>query len=159
MSCPSFHYTPKETCKELIKDISFNENEETLEPCIGRDKNFYDLIPGKKEWGEIENGRDFFKYDYGRKFHKIIVNPPYKCNITKKNIAYKFLEKCIELCLDECWCLLNLNMFNSLTPKRLKELKIKNFEVVFIRILNIKIWRNRYYWVCFKKNKKGILSF
>ena len=161
--CPSFHYTPIEICKELLKDIDFKENEETLEPCIGRDKNFYNLIPYKKDWGEIELGRDIFNYDYKRKFNKCIVNPPYRSNDSniknRKNIAIDFIFKCLELCSDECWFLLNSKMLNSLTPLRLNKIKDMGFGLVFMRILNIKEWYGRYYWICFKKNRDSIIKF
>ena len=161
--CPSFHYTPIEICKELLKDIDFKENEETLEPCIGRDKNFYNLIPYKKEWGEIELGRDIFTYEYNRQFDKCIVNPPYRTNDSnvkdRKNIAMDFIFKCLELCKNECWLLLNSKMLNSLTPIRLNKIKNMGFGLVFMKVINIKIWYGRYYWICFKKNGKSIIHF
>ena len=162
--CPSFHYTPIEICEDLLENIIFKEGEETLEPCIGRDKNFYDLIPEPKDWGEIEEGRDLFTYDYGRKFPKIIVNPPYRTNHEnpkeRKNIAYKFLIRCLELCSDECWCLLNLQMLNSLTPIRLKEIvETYGFGVVYIRVINIHKWYGRYFWICFKKGQTNLLNY
>ena len=70
--CPSFHYTPKDITKELIKDIKFNKNDFTLEPCMG-DGSFYDLIPYKKDWAEIDKGRDVFEYNFGNcKYTKVI---------------------------------------------------------------------------------------
>lgn len=162
--CPEFHYTPKDIANELIKDISFNENDETLEPCKGRTNNFYDLIPGNKEWCEIDEGRDFFNYDFkGKTFSKIITNPPYRTNHAKaedrKNIFMTFIFKCLEYCEGECWLLLNHKMFNGLTPIRLGKMKDMGFEVSFLRILNIKCWYGRYYWICLKKNHRGILTF
>jgi len=163
MSCPSSHYTPVDICEELLQDINFNETEETLEPCIGRDKNFYNLIPYTKDWGEIELGRDIFTYDYGRKFNKLIVNPPYRDNEPdvnlRKNIAMDFMFKCFELCSDECWFLLNNKMFNSLTPLRLTKMKTLGFCITSMRIINIKCWYGRYYWICFKKNATSIINF
>ena len=165
--CPSFHYTPKDICEKLLEDIEFKAYDETLEPCIGRDRNFYDKIPYQKDWGEIEQGRDIFEYDYGRKFAKVIVNPPYKTNHKepkdRKNIAMKFIFRCLELCMDECWCLLNLQMFNSLTPNRLKDMTEMGFGVVSIKVVNISKWYGRYFWVCFKKldesGGKNILQY
>ena len=159
MTCASFHYTPLEICKKLLLDLDFKEDEETLEPCIGRDKNFYNLIPYKKDWGEIEEGRDIFTYEFNRTFNKIILNPPYKDNETKKNIGMLFIFKCLELCSDECWCLCNNAMFNSLTPIRLNKIKDMGFGISFMRILNINIWYGRYYWICFKKDCDSILIY
>lgn len=155
----SFNYTPKEITQELIKDINFNQNDFTLEPCKA-DGSFYDLIPYEKDWCEIEQGRDIFDYDFGDKlFSKIITNPPYKDNITNKNIGWDFIKKCLDLCTDECWLLLNHTFFNGLTPKRLNDIKQKGFNLCFIRILNIKKWYGRYYWICLSKNKKSIVNF
>ena len=162
--CPRSHYTPREVAKDLLNDISFNENDFTLEPCKGLDNNFYDFIPYNKEWCEIDEGRDFFNYDFGdKRFTKIITNPPYKSNETepihRKNIAIKVIEKCFELCDDECWFLLNNQMFNSMTPVRLNKYKKHGFAIVYIRILNIQCWYGRYYWICFKKHGESIVSF
>ena len=162
--CPSTHYTPKDITPILLEDISFNKDDITLEPCKGRTDNFYELIPYTKDWCEIDLGRDLFEYDFGDTlFTKIITNPPYRTNHIeakdRKNIAIKVIEKCFELCNDECWFLFNNQMFNSMTPVRLNKYKKLGFEIVFMRILNIKCWYGRYYWVCFKKGGKSILSF
>ena len=50
-------------------------------------------------------------------------------------------------------------MFNSMTPVRLNKFKKLGFVIVFMRVLNIKCWYGRYYWICFKKGGKSILSF
>ena len=162
--CPDSHYTPRDVAETLLNDISFNENDFSLEPCKGRTNNFYDFIPYTKDWCEIDEGRDLFEYDFGdKRFTKIITNPPYRTNHKdakdRKNIAVKVMEKCFDLCDDECWFLLNNQMFNSMTPVRLKKYKEKGFEITFMRILNIKCWYGRYYWVCFKKNGKGLINF
>lgn len=160
--CPSFHYTPKEVIEKIFSDIDFKDNDSVLEPCVGRDKNMFDLIPDivdLKEWGEIELGRDIFEYDYGRKFSKVLVNPPYKDNNNEKNIAMKFIFRCLELCSDECWLLLNNKMFNSLTPIRLKKMKELGFELTHLRILNIPKWYGRYYWICLKKGGQSLVKF
>ena len=150
--CPDAHYTPKDIVPLLLKDISFNKYDITLEPCKGRTDNFYELIPYEKDWCEIDLGRDLFQYDFGdKRFTKCITNPPYKSNEIdpkeRKNLTIKVIEKCFELCNDECWFLFNNHMFNSMTPVRLNKYKKLGFEIVFMRILNIKCWYGRYYWV------------
>ena len=162
--CPITHYTPRDIAEQLLKDIHFNENDITLEPCKGLHNNFYDFIPYEKDWCEIDEGRDIFSYNFGNKrFTKIITNPPYLSNEIhkedRKNIAIKVIEKCFELCDDECWFLLNNQMFNSITPARLRKYQQKGFSIVFMRILNISCWYGRYYWICFKKNSKSIIYF
>tara|TARA_R110000803_G_scaffold48228_1_gene100189 strand:+ start:337 stop:831 length:495 start_codon:yes stop_codon:yes gene_type:complete len=161
--CPEFHFTPPDIAKELIKDIKFNEDDNTLEPCKASG-NFYDLIPYKKDWCEIDEGRDIFTYDFGNtKFTKVIVNPPYRTNHAdekeRKNIVIDFIFKCFDLCDGEVWILLNGKMLNSITPIRLQKIKEKGFNMCFMRILNIKIWYGRYYWVCFSNKKESIITF
>ena len=165
---PSFHYTPCEVAKDLIKDITFNDNDLVLEPCRGGG-GFYDIIPHhiSKDWCEIAHGRDFFTYFsesiYNNYFSKIITNPPYKTNHTdaklRKNIFMPFVMRCLELCSDECWLLLNNQMLNGFTPLRLEKIKDMGFSLCFLRILNIKQWYGRYYWLCFKKNSTSIINF
>ena len=172
--CPEFHFTPREVCEELMKDIKITSNDSILEPCKGRSVGeegdlygFWEIIktkPGVHEWCEIDEGRDLFTWDFGgEKFTKVIVNPPYRTNhklaVNRKNICMEFIFKCLDLCSDEAWFLLNLNMLNSLTPIRLEKIKNKGFVMNFMRVLNIKRWRNRYYWICFSKNKKSIIFF
>jgi hypothetical protein len=160
--CDTFHFTPIEIAKELMKDIQFKGDDCTLEPCRGDDA-FYDLIPFEKDWCEIDKGRDLFKYKFDRKFTKIITNPPYITNHKKdkdrKNIFVKFIFKCLELCNGECWFLLNHAMWNSFTPRRLKIIKEMGFNLCFMRVLNIKKWWGRYYWICFSKNKTSMIKF
>jgi hypothetical protein len=162
--CPITHYTPIVIAEQLLQDIQFNDNDITLEPCKGLGNSFYDLIPYEKDWCEIDQDRDLFAWDFGDKlFTKVITNPPYLSNETnkedRKNIAIKVIEKCFDLSTDECWFLLNNQMFNSITPARLRKYYKKGFSLVFMRILNIPCWYGRYYWICFKKNSKSIVSF
>jgi len=156
--CPDFHYTPKNVCIELLKDIEFSENKWSLEPCKGREGTWYSLIPYNKDWCEVEEGRDFFTYKFNRKFDIIICNPPYKDNNETENIGWKFILKCFENVKSngEVWLLLNHRIYNSLTPKRLHD--IQPFNICFQRILNIKKWYGRYYWICFKQ-KSSIIKY
>jgi hypothetical protein len=160
--CPISHFTPTETVDIIIKDIHFKEDDICLEPCKG-DGRIYNRIPTKKDWCEIDEGRDIFTYMFDVSFTKIITNPPYKTNHIeakdRKNITVKVIERCFELCTDECWFLLNNQMLNSLTPIRLKKYELIGWILVFIRILNIPCWYGRYYFVCFKKGGKSIVSY
>ena len=163
MSCPKLHYTPNEVAIELLKDIDFKENDITLEPCKASG-SFYNNIPYEKDWCEIEQGRDLFKYDFGdKRFTKCITNPPYRSNENnvkdRKNILWDFIAKCFEVTDEECWFLLSYRHLNTFTPKRLRMLKEMGFNLCFMRILNIKIWSGRYYWICFSKNKEAIVNF
>ncbi len=156
------HYTPYETIEYIFKDISFQENDICLEPTAGRELRMFKNIPCEnKDYFEIDFGLDFLETNITKRYTKAITNPPYRTNHMDrklgKNIAIKVMEKCFEVCDDECWFLLNNQMLNSLTPLRLQKYKELGFVIVFIRILNIQRWYGRYYWVCFKKGGKSII--
>ena len=151
MLCPDTHYTPRDTGDELLKDNTFVSTDHTLEPCAGRDNRFYDKIQGSKERCEIEDGLDFFQYTGTPT--KIITNPPYKSNDMKENISVKIIEHSLKVCSDECWFLLNNQMFNSMTPCRLHKYLKQGWKIVFIRIINIPCWYGLYFWIFFKKGQ------
>ena len=137
MVCQKFNYTPPEIAEKLLEDVVFKEDDVTLECCAGQNV-FYDKIPFKKDWCEIERGRDFLTHE--GKYTKVITNPPYKDLANEKNIFIPILEKMFSVCTGEVWILINLNMFNSLTPVRLKKYHNLGFNITFMRILNIKKW-------------------
>ncbi len=162
--CPQLHYTHPVVAAELMKDITFTADDYTLEPCVG-DGGFYKLIPGKKEWAEIEAGRDFFKQPYKpQQFTKVILNPPYSSNHIKGDpnrriLTFPFIFRSLEVCSDEVWVLLNNAMLNSFTPLRFQKCSDAGFGLEFMRILNIPGWSGRYYWLCFKKGRKDIVQW
>ena len=80
--------TREDVAIEIIKH--FNPKGIVLEPAKGTG-NFYNNFKGKKDWCEIDEGRDFF--DYNKKVDWIITNPPY-------SIYDKFLLKCFEVADD-----------------------------------------------------------
>ena len=69
-------YTPKEIAKAIIDSLPIKAGETVLDPFYGKGA-FYEQFPEtvKKEWCEIEKGKDFFDYD--KKVDWIISNPPY----------------------------------------------------------------------------------
>lgn len=147
---PVNQFTPVDIAKELLKDVTFISGELTLEPCAGHENRIYNLLPEPKERCELTDNIDFFQYT-GRP-HKILTNPPYHSQ-DKKNICVSIIEKCLEVCTDEVWLLLNNQMFNSLTPCRLHKYLKAGWKIVFLRILNIPCWYGRYFWICFKKGE------
>jgi|TARA_R110001592_G_scaffold126804_1_gene338279 hypothetical protein len=155
-----FHYTPIEITKELIKDIEFIDGETVLETCRGGGA-FYDILPDNiiKDWCEIDMGRDFFEYN--NKVDISIANPPYRIEIDgeRKNAIIKWINHQFSITNKECWYLLNGKCWSSMTPIRLNKWKALGWNMCFMRILNIKKWYGRYYWVCFSKTKPSIIQF
>tara|TARA_R110000744_G_scaffold203771_6_gene322629 strand:+ start:537 stop:1022 length:486 start_codon:yes stop_codon:yes gene_type:complete len=156
----SFHYTPKDIAKELIKDIDFTNLEgKVLETCRGGGA-FWDCIPDtcEKDWCEIEMGRDFFEYNENCAI--TISNAPYRIDISgvRTNIFNKWMNHQLEITTKEAWFLLNAKMWSSLTPVRLKKWEELGWKLCFLRILNIKKWYGRYYWICFSKTNPSIIN-
>ena len=155
-----FHYTPKEITKELIKDIDFVDNETVLETCRGGGA-FYDILPDNiiKDWCEIDMGRDFFLHTTPTDIS--IANPPYQIEIDgeRKNAIIKWMNHQFSITNKECWYLLNGKCWSSMTPIRLNKWKLSGWNICYMRILNIKKWYGRYYWVCFSKSKPSIINF
>ena len=158
-----FHYTPRDIAEDLLKDIDFTEEDYIIEPCSG-DGAFYDIIPKicKKYWCEIEKGRDVFELEDKPVYTKCIGNPPYRDNAPdgqRKNILIPMIEKYFKITKDEVWILINHRSFNSITPVRLRRWDNLGWRISFLRILDIKKWYGRYYWVCFKQGGKTIVNF
>ena len=152
-----FHYTPIEITKELIKDIDFIDNETVLETCRGGGA-FYDILPDnvEKDWCEIDMGRDFFQHTTTTDIS--IANPPYKIEGMKKPIV-KWMDHQFSITKKECWLLLNGKCWSSMTPNRLNKWKSLGWNLCYMRVLSIKKWYGRYYWICFSKTKPSIIQF
>ena len=157
-----FHYTPIEITKELIKDIEFIDGETCLETCRGGGA-FYDILPDNivKDWCEIDMGRDFFERTTPTDIS--IANPPYAVKdengVLSKGLVIKWMNHQFSITKRECWYLFNGNGLRSLTPVRLKKWKLLGWNMCFMKILSIKKWYGRYYWVCFSKTKPSIIQF
>ena len=54
----------------------FRANGFCLDPCKGLGA-FYDALPEPKDWCEIQQGRDFLKYEPTQKISWVITNPPW----------------------------------------------------------------------------------
>ena len=119
------HQTPGSLAKEIINIINWDDNENVCDPFAG-EMSFYNNLPTNvnKSFAEITKGIDFRSLDYTN-IDTIISNPPYDLgedNRIRKNSFYKILEyfsltpvkRIIFLCSQSC--------FNSITPKRLKQL-------------------------------------
>tara|TARA_R110000823_G_scaffold31045_1_gene88721 strand:- start:42 stop:530 length:489 start_codon:yes stop_codon:yes gene_type:complete len=155
-----FHYTPIEITKELIKDIDFIDNETVLETCRGGGA-FYDILPDnvEKDWCEIDMGRDFFQHTTTTDIS--ISNPPYRIETPegRKNALIKWMDHQFSITKKECWLLLNGKCWSSMTPNRLNKWKSLGWNLCYMRVLSIKKWYGRYYWICFSKTKPSIIQF
>ncbi len=143
-------YTPDDVAKDCIEyTLPFIDvNDVLLEPFAGGDA-FYKQFPkeNKKDWCEIQRGRDYLKSDLTCDW--VITNPPY-------SIMNDILPK-----LYECrkgFCLLVNNL--TLTPVRLQKINDAGFYISLIYFFTISKWFGRQYYYVFekRKDKKNLLE-
>lgn len=103
-------YTPDWCAKEIID--RYKPTGKVLDPCRG-DGAFWRQIPGA-EWCEIEDGRDFFKWDTPMDW--IIGNPPY-------SVMNRWLDHSMKLADNIAYLIPIAKLFGS----RERLLKVRNF--------------------------------
>lgn len=141
-------YTPVLLAIELIKLVPLFEGDFVLDPAYGNGA-FYDNFPSyvKKDFCEIEKGRDFFEWD--KKVDWLITNPPYSkldlwithsCTLARKGFAY-------------------LMGLNNLTAKRLEELSEKGFGLTKIHLFKVYKWWGMSSFFIWEKGKESIVSY
>jgi hypothetical protein len=139
------YYTPLPVAKKMIDMCNITSEMKVLDPCFGAGV-FYDNLPEcKKEWCEIEKGKDFF--DETEKYDLIIGNPPY-------SLWDKWLDKTMELTDKFCYIFGTLN----LTTLRLNKILNKGYAITHFHLLNIDWWFSQSFLVVFEKNKSSIIS-
>ena len=104
-----YYPTPIESTVPLLNKINFNNVTTFLEPCCG-DGRILDLIPENKVkfWAEIQNGRNYFDYEF-EDIDLIITNPPF-------SLAIDFLKKSLSEAKTVCY-LQRLNWLGSKVRK------------------------------------------
>lgn len=86
-------FTPRWLSQAIIEH--FQPSGLCLDPCIG-DGAFYDFLPeASREWCEIENGRDFYKWTQPVKW--CIGNPPYSHLLAWIRHSFTFAENVVYL--------------------------------------------------------------
>ena len=150
-----FHQTPEDLCKELIKEVPFENNDKVLEPFKGEGA-FYNNLPTniEKDWCEILEGRDY--KDYDKPIDWITSNPPFKLESKtgRVNSFYYLINYYASKVNKGIAFLGNDSCFSTLTPKRLQELNENhNLYIHKIVVCNVKKWRGRYFFIIFKKGK------
>ena len=154
-----FHQTPKELCPKLISYVPLINNDVILEPFRGEGA-FFDSLPSytKNEWCEIEKGKCYTSYN--EKIDWVITNPPFRLdsNDGKRVNAFYYLLNYFLKKVNKGVCFLaNFNCWNSLTPKRLDEIKALGFYLSNVVVCNVKKWSGRYYFLIFTKSPNTFL--
>jgi len=148
----TFHYTNESMVKDLMSLIPFAIGDKVLDAGSGKNKVWYNNIPGYCERFEceIEDGVDFLAMD--AKFDWIIGNPPF-------HLGWKFLEHASLLVGKGIAFLGNLNFLNSCLPSRLEFLRSGGFYLQGIHIVQDKRWFGRYYFLIFDKTPNNFISW
>ena len=139
---PTIVMTKDSMAKHLINRTIFYENERVLDPCRG-DGAFYNNFPSKvkKDWCEINEGRDFFDYD--EKCDTIMTNPPF----VPRKLFWDFVVKGSKVAQKRMFWLINMGCLNVFTPKRLQQLKNNSWYITHLHIVSDKRWYGRYVMV------------
>ena len=132
-------YTPLSLAKLLIDMADIQPSDRVLDPCRG-DSIFYNNIPECiKDWCEITENKDFFKYN--ENVDIIIGNPPF-------SQWKKWLDHTVKLNPKKiCYIMGVLN----LTPKRIDFLKKHGYFLSTFHITTVKGWFGNTLCVIFDK--------
>jgi len=141
--------TPIPLAVKLIGLHKSNENEIWLDP-FKNSGNFYNNYPKnvKKEWCEILEDRDFFKYD--KKIDVISSNPPY-------SLLDKIFEHTIKICNREFGYLIG---WNNLTARRIEKCNSAGFYIRSIEMFKVFKWWGMSCYVIFSNEiDNNIITF
>lgn len=141
-------YTSQKLARNLIEMVPLEKGDTVLDPALGTG-SFYDNFPEyvEKDYCEIEEGKDFFKYD--KKADWIITNPPYSilddwfrksCKISHKGFGY-------------------LIGIKNLTAKRIEECNEHDFGLTKLHIFKIYEWFGMSCFILFEKGKENIITY
>lgn len=144
------HYTPEDIVKRCIREIPYNKEDIVLDVGNGLNMVWYNNLKHcKKDWVEIDKGKDFFKYN--KKVDWCIGNPPYR-------ELWKVIEHTTYISKKGFAFLVAIDGINRLTPKRLVFLGERGFYLNKIYVMNIKLWWGRYFLLIFTKNNEGFFN-
>lgn len=133
-------YTPEALAKDLIPIVPLKHGDVVLDPFRGGGA-FYNNYPKnvKREWMEIEEGKDFFASD--KQVDWIVSNPPF-------SLMTDVFEHSIKICKKGfAYVMGALN----LTPKRIDIAKEGGFHITKMHIYNVDKWVGASYFVVFEK--------
>ena len=162
MSCDSPRQiddqTPENLCKTIISRTIWTPGELVLEPARG-DGNFYRHLPKtvKKDWCEIKQGRDFFRY--WKHVDTIITNPPFRNQQGGVNLFIPFLEHSLEVAKNRVIILINHKCFNSCKPNRLHKYERYGWVMTDLAIYSIKKWSGLYFLLTFGQGGKRAVEW
>ncbi len=150
--------TPVEICRKIIELVPWADGELVLEPFRGTG-NFYRNLPGcvRREWCEISQGRDFFRYQ-GPQPDTIITNPPFRTAAGGNNLVVPCLERCLQVARRRVVYFVNHKVFNSLTPNRLQQYEDWAWAITHLSVWDVRKWFGRYFLIVWERDKPSIIG-
>lgn len=153
-----FHQTPRECARDLMAYVPLVPNDIVYEPFKGEGA-FFDVFPDNcvKVWTEIRYGLDYKTMTSPVDW--VITNPPFQLDEggTRENAFWKLLDYFTQRANKGVAFLCNDRCFSALTPKRVKVIQERGFQLIKMVIVNVKKWRGRYYFLVFAK-QPGVLE-
>lgn len=155
-----FHQTPPALANDLIKFICYEDGNTFYEPFKGEGA-FYNSFPEttNKVWTEITEGKCYKQFT--EEVDWVITNPPFKIENEKgvmKNAIYPLLVHFTSIARKGIAFLVSDYALQSLTTKRLEEIKEKGFYLKKLIVCGVKKWRGRYYFMIFTKEPCEFMS-
>ena len=144
-SSNDIYYTPLPVARIMIEMCDITPEMSVLDPCFGGGV-FYDNLPEcKKEWCEIEKGKDFFSET--KRYDLIIGNPPF-------SMWDKWLDHTMNLTDKFCYIM----GIGNLTDFRVRNILSRGYGITKMHILKVNWWFGSQYIVVFEKNKPSIMT-
>ena len=143
--------TPIETVKDCLSFIKFEPDDIVADAGSGKEKVWFNEIPVKNKMAfELMEGEDFLKYD--KPLDWVVGNPPF-------HEWLEFMFHSSKICRKGFCFLINHTRLNQLTTKRLWLLEQEGFYLNCFRIVDVKKWFGRYYFLVFTREKSKVISY
>tara|TARA_R110002126_G_scaffold88330_4_gene211699 strand:+ start:71 stop:658 length:588 start_codon:yes stop_codon:yes gene_type:complete len=141
-------YTPKPLAELMIELCDIQQVDKVLDPSRGGGVFYNNLPECNKDYCEITEDKDFFKYD--KEVDIIIGNPPY-------SLWNKWLEHTIKLNPNKfCYIFGQMN----LTIPRLRKIEAGGYKMTKIHLCQVWWWFGHSFVCVFEKtNKNSIMSY
>jgi len=151
---PTIVMTNPDMAKYLIGLIDFKNGDIVIEPCRG-DGAFYNNLPDNvvKEWCEINEGKDFLEYQ--GEVDICLSNPPF----VPRKLFWNIMTKSMDITKREIYWLINIASLNVFTPKRLEEMKSKNWFLQSFHVVSDKRWFGRYVWLKISRTNNNVFDW
>ena len=147
-------FTTFEMAKHLIGRITFKDGDRVMNTSFGKGA-FYNQLPNntKNYYCEINEGKDYLEQD--QMVDITLDNPPF----VPRKLFWSFMQKAMDTTTREIYWLINIGALNVFTPKRLNEMKDKNWFINGLYIVADKRWYGRYVWVKITKENNGFIDW